>query len=199
VQVDPVARQVTVDMPLQPQRHFAIDQEVKELERWFSDQLAMPVIWQENATHGFPDDTISPGPTIVSTATLEAVATWFPGLTVDSVRERFRANLEVGDVPAFWEDQLWGSDGKTVPFEIGNVVFEGVNPCQRCVVPSRDPQTGAAWPMFQKQFAARREATLPPHVARDRFNHFYRLTTNTRLLNLGAGSLKVGHPVRILA
>jgi len=40
--------------------------------------------------NGFPDDTIANGPIIVSTASLQSVCEWFPGLTVDDVRLRFR-------------------------------------------------------------------------------------------------------------
>ena len=58
------------------------------------------------------------------------------------MRMRFRANLEIGEVPAFWEDRLYGESGTTVRFTVGAVCLEGTNPCQRCVVPTRDPLTG---------------------------------------------------------
>jgi len=63
-------------------------------------------------------------------------------MTTDQTRARFRANLEVDGVPPFWEDQLYGQRGTTVRFSIGDFLFDGVNPCQRCVVPARDPITG---------------------------------------------------------
>ena len=59
--------------------------------------------------------------------------------------------------------------------------MEGTNPCQRCVVPTRDSLTGAASSGFATEFARRRAATLPPWADRRRFDHFYRLTVNTRL------------------
>jgi uncharacterized protein len=142
--------------------------------------LYTPCRFVENETAGFPDDTDAPGPTLVSTATLAAVASWFPGLSVDETRRRFRANLEIAGVEPFWEDGLVGPPGTAVPFQIGETRWLGVNPCQRCVVPTRDSATGAATPLFQKTFANRREAALPPWAAREQFDHFYRLAINTR-------------------
>ena len=153
----------------------------------------------ENVSGGFPDDPDAPGPTIVSTATLACVAGWFGGLTVDEVRRRFRPNLEIGGVEAFWEDRLFAEAHQVVRFRIGEAVLEGVNPCQRCVVPTRDSFTGQAADHFAKQFAARREASLPPWAARARFDHFYRLAVNTRAPQGAAGCrIRVGSPLAIL-
>jgi uncharacterized protein YcbX len=139
---------------------------------------------------GFPDDTIANGPTIVSTASLQAVCEWFPGLTVDDVRHRFRASLEIDGVPAFWEDCLFGEDERSVVrFRIGDVAFEGSNPCARCPVPPRDPFTGVNLDGFQKRFTQFREATLPAWSPRERFDHFYRFTTNTRVASAESNKL----------
>jgi uncharacterized protein len=157
------------------------------LEAWLADYFGFPITIQQNLEMGFPDDTASPGPTIISTATLEAIATWYPHLDVAEVRRRFRANIEISGVPAFWEDRLFTQAEATVRFSIGAVQFLGVNPCQRCVVVTRDSQTGTADPQFQKTFVAQRQATLPTWVERSRFNHFYRLAINTRLPATEAG------------
>lgn len=171
---------------------FQISAETENLEAWFSDYFGKPVTLTQNRELGFPDDTDSPGPTIISTATLQTVADWY-GANLEEVRQRFRTNLEIEGVPAFWEDHLFSASGEPVPFRIGNVAFCGINPCQRCIVPTRDPQTGQATTNFQKQFIQNRTATLPESVARSRFNHFYRLAVNTRLLPSSSGThLKVG-------
>lgn len=172
-----------------------LDRDRTDLESWFAQRLAGEVRLQEDIERGFPDDLLAPGPTVISTATLETVARWFPTLTVDDVRKRFRANLEIEGVEAFWEDQLYGDAGELRPFRIGSVVWGGVNPCQRCAVPARDPVTGEPLPGFQHVFSVRRAQTLPPWATRSRFDHFYRLAINTRLIS-GAGlSIKVGDPV----
>src|SRR5262249_47655811 len=130
----------------------------------------------------FPDDALANGPTIVSTASLQAVCEWFPGTDVDEARQRFRATLEVDDVPAFWEDRLFAeNENYAVRFRIGEVKFEGSNPCARCPVPPRDPRTGAEIIGFQKRFTEMRRAQLPPWAPAGRFDHFYRMSTNTRV------------------
>ncbi|MBW4533117.1 MAG: hypothetical protein KME09_04195 [Pleurocapsa minor HA4230-MV1] len=59
---------------------------------WLESYFGFPVELQQNLSMGFPDDTISPGATIVSTATLEAIASWYPELDTADIRRRFRAN-----------------------------------------------------------------------------------------------------------
>ena len=165
---------------------------------WLEDYFGFPVNIKQNLDMGFPDDTVSPGATIVSTATLEAIASWYPELTTEDVRRRFRTNIEVGGVPAFWEDKLFTDPEQTVKFKIGEVEFMGVNPCQRCVVVTRDPQTGQPYPRFQKTFIQQRKNTLPEWTERSRFNHYFRLAVNTRLSPTEAGkAIEVGDKIRL--
>ena len=168
---------------------FRLPGDQAALEAWLTRFFDQPVFFRRNPQGGFPDDLNAPGPTVISTATLEEVASWFPGLSVESARIRFRANLEIGGVPPFWEDRLFGDPDTVVPFQIGDVIFHGTNPCQRCVVPPRDPETGEAIPDFSPIFRAKREATLPPWANRARFNHFYRLAVNTCVPISEAGKL----------
>jgi uncharacterized protein YcbX len=188
----PDLREVTLSVPGDrreiPTRTFAFPGAYEDAAEWFSVFFEQQILvrYSEN---GFPDDTIASGPTIVSTASLESVAEWFgptpqgfPGISVDEARQRFRATLEINGVPAFWEDQLSGEDERSVVrFKIGEINFEGSNPCARCPVPPRNPQTGEILEGFQKRFNQLRESTLPPWSPRPRFDHFYRLSTNTRV------------------
>ncbi|TVP67199.1 MAG: MOSC domain-containing protein [Leptolyngbya sp. LCM1.Bin17] len=177
---------------------FHLQTQRPALNAWLSDYFQQPVTVQANDTQGFPDDIEAAGPTVISTATLEAVAAWYPDLTVDEVRRRLRTNLEIAGVPAFWEDQLFGPSVTPVSFAIGNVVLDGINPCQRCVVPTRDTLTGAVTPDFQQVFTRQRQATLPRWTHHDRFNHFYRLAVNTNIRNQGGKVLRVGDAVELL-
>jgi uncharacterized protein len=163
------------------QETFHLEGDRSKLESWLSDYFEMSVQLIQNTEVGFPDDLASPGPTLVSTATLVTIATWFPNTTLAEVRQRFRSNLEIDDAPASWEDQLFSDSGEPVPFTVGAVSFLGINPYQRCVVITRHPQTGEPYPNFQKTFIAERKASLPQEVAVSRFNHFFRLAVNTRL------------------
>lgn len=94
-------------------------------------------------------------------------------------------------LPPFWEDRLFAAtDANVVRFKIGDVAFEGSNPCARCPVPTRDSYTGiAADPTFQKRFNELRRAQLPAWSPVDRFDHYYRLSTNTRVPGSEQGKL----------
>lgn len=246
----PDVRSVTLSVPGDrrkiPTRTFAFPEAYEEAAEWFSVFFEQQIIvrYSEN---GFPDDSLAAGPTIVSTASLQAVSAWFTRerqmlaaaqdetnssrgrrlsiahgagqgstsglaspatpmtttdssssladdwpapLSADDLRLRFRATLEIDGVPAFWEDQLFGPDERSsVRFSIGDVRFEGSNPCARCPVPPRDPRTGDTLDGFQKRFAQLREATLPPWAPAERFDHYYRLSTNTRVASPEANKL----------
>jgi uncharacterized protein YcbX len=115
---------------------------------------------------------------VVSTATLERVAEW-TGVTVDSVRRRFRANVEVGDTEPFWEDHLYAADGP-VRFRVGDLQLLGTGPCNRCVVPLRDPDTGVETPGFRERLSEGRREELPDWAPGERFDHYFKLAVNTR-------------------
>jgi hypothetical protein len=168
---------------------FHLLDERTRLEAWFSDFFGFPVTIKRDTKTGFPDDPESPGPTLISVATLAEVSSWFPELNQEQASRRFRANIEITNVPAFWEDQLFGEPGETVKFVIGAVALHGVNPCQRCVVPTRHPETGDVMHGFQKTFSVKRQATLPAWANTTRFNHFYRLSINTRTPSSEAGKV----------
>ena len=168
------------------------------LEKWLGDFFGFPVVLRHESDKGFPDDREAFGPTIVSEASLRAIQSWFPEMTLESTRRRFRANLElIGEKP-FCEDELFGAQGELKPFKIGEVKFFGHNPCQRCVVPTRDPDSAQATAGFQKKFMEMRKESLPPWANAQRFNHFYRFAINTSVPPTEAGKqLHTGDGVAI--
>jgi uncharacterized protein YcbX len=175
---------------------FSLLDDRAKIGAWLRTALGITCVLNEDIYRGFPDDAEAPGPTLVSTATLEAVASWFPGMSLDEARRRFRANLEFDGVEPFWEDRLVGPAGAAVRFTIGDVAWLGVNPCQRCVVPTRDALTGETDRGFQKTFAERRRAALPAWAPAERFDHFYRLAVNTKLATGDSpGRLRVGDAI----
>lgn len=175
---------------------FSLIHETTELGRWLSDFFDTEIRLIENEEVGHPDDLQAPGPTILGTGSLQEVASWF-GWPIAQTRRRFRANIEVSAVTPFWEDRCFGLLAQPIRFRVGSVVFEGSNPCSRCVVPSRDPDTGEVFSKFAAEFAKRRKATLPTWAERSRFDHFYRLSVNTRVASPG-GRIAVGDVVEIL-
>jgi len=179
-----------------PAMTFAFPGDDEGAAEWFSMYFEQ-TIQVRYTPDGFPDDGLATGPTIVSTASLEAVREWFPGMRLDEARRRFRTTLEIENVPAFWEDRLFAeSETSVVRFKIGEVAFEGSNPCARCPVPSRDSITGATNDGFQKRFTELRRAQLPAWAPVERFDHFYRLATNTRVPSTEQGKfLRLGDPL----
>lgn len=193
------ARRVTLGV--QDERAFEsfhLDQDQPKLTQWFSSYFEQPVRLERNTDHGFPDDEDATGPTVCSTGTFKEIAEWYPGLTPEDVWRRFRVNLVIGGTEAFWEDRLCTREGQTVKFRIGDVGFEGTGPCQRCIVPMRDPHTGEPWPDFQKIFMDQRKATLPKWACVERFDHFYRLTINTRIPASPGKELMIGRPIEVV-
>ncbi len=184
---------------------FAFPGDTAAASKWFSEFFEQPVTVR-HSPEGFPDDTVAYGPTIVSTASLQAVCDLFRGMDLEEARQRFRTTLEIDGVPAFWEDQLFGEEERsvdrlavaknTVRFRIGEVNFEGSNPCARCPVPPRDPRTGEIIPGFQKIFSDYRRSHIPPWSPEARFDHYYRMATNTRVASTETGKLlRVGDTV----
>lgn len=173
-----------------------------DLSALLSDYFGYPVRLRHDAAGGFPDDTTDPGPTVVSTATIERVAEW-TGVSVESVRRRFRANVEISGTEPFWEDRLYAADGP-VRFRVGDLELLGTGPCNRCVVPLRDPDTGRETPAFRARLVAGREAELPDWAPRERFDHFFKLAVNTRRPAAGddddgdAVTVHVGDPVSVV-
>ena len=188
-------RSVTLSATGLTSETFHLDGDRVEIGAWLSEFFKFGVHLEQNEDMGFPDDPESPGPTIISTQSLDCVASWFDEITLEEMRSRFRTNLELDAPEAFWEDQLFGSADQLKPFTIGHVNFHGVNPCQRCIVPTRDSISGEVTSAFQKTFLNHRTATFPAAVDRSRFNHFYRLAVNTRS-NHG-GVVRVGDRVEI--
>jgi uncharacterized protein len=188
---------IRADADLSPQT-FSLRSELAELAVWLGNFFGFPVSIVENAVSGFPDDLAAYGPTIVSKASLEKICTWFPNLNLAEVRRRFRTNLELDGVPAFWEDRLFAAPDATVQFRLGDVRFEGINPCHRCPVPTRSSLTGEVLPGFQSTFSQQRQQTISSTIDLARFKDFYRLSTNTQIPLPEVGKfLNIGDRLRI--
>ncbi len=166
---------------------FPLRDHCPEFEAWLSEYFGFPVTIRRNTTNGFPDDTGAWGPTVVSSASIGEVSRWFGNVGADEIRRRFRPNLVIGGTLPFWEDCLFGEENSAVHFTIGSVQFEGINPCRRCVVPTRNPVNGEVLRNFQNEFSKKREAALPPWAMRSRFSDFYRMSVNTRIQPKEAG------------
>lgn len=92
--------------------------------------------------------------------------------------KRFRPNLVISGTEAFAEDN-W----KII--RIGNITFNIVKPCSRCIIPSIDPQTAGT--------SAEPVRTLAKYRMRDNKIFF-----GQNVIAEGTGKLEVGMPVEII-
>jgi len=172
------------------------------LDAWLSEYFQEPVSVRAEPVGGHPDHRRRglTGPSVVSTATLREVASWFDPdeIDIDSIRRRFRANIEIDGVPPFWEDRLYADHGEAVSFRIADVRLAGVEPCERCVVPTRDPDTGRENDGFRERFIQKRRATRPDWLESDRFDHDFRLMVITDVPESERGKqIAVGDSVEV--
>lgn len=198
---DPETTTLTVEAPgAQEPKRFALVDDPRAAEAWFSDYFDRPVSLRRKTEAGFPDYR-GAGPSVISTATVEEVASWFDELAPAGVRRRLRANVEVAGVPAFWEDRFVGEGAPefVVRGPDGDVRIEGVEPCARCVVPTRDPETGEPLEGFRERFVERRAATFPEWADRDAFPHDYALMLIAQVDEADRDkTLRVGDEVRVV-
>ena len=178
---------------------FHVDRERPEIEYWLSSYFGFSVQLIENLLTGFPDDTAAPGPTIVSTQTIAETASWFPRVCVNEMRHRLRANIEIGDVPAFWEDQLFPEADEIVRFKIGTVIFEGIKPRQPCLLSTRNSATTETYPNLKNLLIAKYKEIMPDLAKDGGLNHLSRLIVKTRVPREAAGKIvRIGDEVQIL-
>ena len=188
-------RQVTVTPPDGHAQTFDLVDEGERAERWFSEFFGHEVRLRRTSETGFVDRP-EMGPSVISTATLQTVASWFEAMTVSSARRRLRANVEISGVPSFWEDRFVGTDAPS--FSIGDARFEGVTPCGRCVVPGRDPDTGEPTPEFRERFLEKRRETFPEWADWDAFEHYFTLMILTSVPDDDRGeTLRIGDAVTV--
>lgn len=178
---------------------FTFDHQREALSAWVAKQLDIPGLrLKQNSVIGFPDDIKSPGPTIVSEATLTAAGQYFdPPIDLPEITRRMRPNIIIKGVEPYWEDALYGQEGVGGLLTLGQTELIVTGPCQRCVVPTRDSQTGDPTPQFMKRFMEIRRATLPGAQQKDpRFEkNPYRLCVN--VLGPVGGAIQVSDTLKI--
>src|SRR5216684_7869643 len=93
----PNVNSVTLSVPAGrrkiPAKTFDFPGDTEPASIWFSSYFEQPITVRYSP-EGFPDDAIANGPTIVSTASLQAICEWFPDVGLEEMRCRFSATLE---------------------------------------------------------------------------------------------------------
>jgi uncharacterized protein YcbX len=108
-------------------------------------ELERPLRLERDAG-GMPD---VPGQVLITTEATRAALQGELGRELDI--RRFRPNFHLAlDAPA-WEELGWA--GASIEFE-GGVRLEIVQTCERCAIPTRDPDTREKWPQLLAHLAA---------------------------------------------
>lgn len=117
------------------------------LPQALSDDLGRPVtLRRDEALMQDLDDSVL----VTTQATLDAVGAAVGPLDL----RRFRTNVHVvlDDAPAFAEN-AW--EGRAL--QVGDVTLELLHPCERCVIPTRDPDTTVKDPNILKWLTRHRD------------------------------------------
>lgn len=178
---------------------FNLNEDKEILEEYLTEFFGYPVSLIQNKEGKFQDAPVIGGITLISEASLRSLTEHFPGITFDQMRNRFRANIEITNAEAYWEDNLFGKPGTVIEFRINDVTLFGINPRERCIVPTRDPFNGETYPKFTKEFVRVREKKLPGWSKLGGYGHYYYLTVDTFIPDSEMGKvIKTGDGIKIV-
>ncbi len=179
--------------------HFHLQKDKPAIQLFLSDYFGEKTFLAQNSTGRFLDIPDISGATVLSTSTLQEVSHWFNITNLDETRRRFRATIEIENVPSFWEDHLFSKEGTGIEFEIGGVTMFGMQPRERCVVPTRNPETGEVTHAFPKSFAKQRASTLPKWSTLTNYSHYYYLSVDCNIPSTEIGkTIQIGDEVKII-
>lgn len=180
-------------------RSFHLLNDQSDAEQFLTNFFGEPVSLVRNEEGQLMDIPTASSVTILSEATLQSLHEEFSDRSLEDVRLRFRAAIELGGVTPFWEEMLVGEPGIGMRLSIGDVEMIGVSPRARCNVPPRDPLTGITDKTFIKRMMKHREKTLPKNSHLPAYGNLYHLTINTYIPVTQKGKwLRVGDEVKIL-
>ncbi len=183
---------------------FHLLNDKSEAEKYLSDFFGEPIMLLQNQEGQLMDIPTASSVTILSEATLQSLHEEFSDRTLEDVRLRFRATIELSGVEPYWEENLVGEPGYGMRLTIGNVEMIGISPRARCNVPPRNPLTGITDKSFVKRMMKHREKTLPENSHIPAYGSLYHLTINTYIPESQKGKwlrvgdeLKIAEPVRL--
>lgn len=159
-------------------KQFHLIDQISEINNWLSEFFGKSVQLIRNTDGRFLDIPDISGITFLSRSSLDEIAKWYPEMSVEETKRRFRSNIVIGGVEAFWEDHLFAEEGTYVLFKVGDVELLGISPRARCVVPTRNPVTSVVSKNFAKTFGQNRAKHLPEFSKLDEYGHYYFLTVN---------------------
>ncbi len=178
---------------------FELRENNKALEKYLEDFFNMKLTLYHRTRGELMDIPKASSITIVSEASLQSLHQDFSDHTLEDLRLRFRANIEIGGVDPYWEEKLFGEQGIGFRFLVGNVEMIGVSPRARCNVPPRDPFTGETDKTFVKTMLESRSKSLPTDSLLSNYGSLYHLTVNTFVPESEKGKIiTVGDEIEII-
>ena len=180
-------------------QEFHLQREKSAIESFLSDYFGLKTHLLQEKTGRFMDIPDISGVTALSTSSLKEVSSWYDDMDLDETRKRFRATIEIEGVPAFWEDHLFSEEGSGMEFKAGDVTLYGMGPRARCVVPTRNPESGEVTHAFPKNFARKRATTLPEWSVLEEYGHHYYLAVNCYIPATEFGKIiETGNEIKII-
>lgn len=182
-----------------PACSFHLLNEKSEAEKYLTDFFEEPISLLNNEQGQLMDIPTASSVTILSEASLQSLHEEFSDRTLEDIRLRFRATIELTGVDAYWEENLVGEPGVGMRIQVGEVEMIGVSPRARCNVPPRNPLTGITDKGFVKRMMKSREKTLPQNSYLPAYGSLYHLTINTYISETQKGKwLRVGDELKII-
>ncbi len=127
--------------------------------------------------------------TVVSEGSIKSIYKDLEKYSLENIRLRFRANIEIAGIPEFWEEKLFKTPGIGMRFKIGDVEMIGISPRARCNVPPQNPFTGEVDRSFARKMMKSRANNLPGDSNLAHYGSMYHLTVNTYLPESEKGKL----------
>lgn len=168
---------------------FHLKKDLGKLNSWLSDFFQEDVFFRQNGEGRFMDDPDLGHITLAGTNSYQTIGGWFGITANEEIRRRFRVTLEMEGFQSFEEDVLFSIPGKAVEFAIGEVRMLGVRPRERCIVPTRHPETGEVLHAFPKLFATKRKETLPQSSLLVNYGHYYYFSVDVVVPSSEAGKV----------
>jgi uncharacterized protein YcbX len=168
------------------------------LNEYLGDYFGMKLEFLHNTNGDFMDAPKKGSVSILSEASLESLRTDFTQYSMEDLRLRFRVNIELTGVDAYWEENLFHKPGTAVKFTMGDVEMTGISPRIRCSVPPRNPWTGEKDKSFMKTMKESRAKNLPANSTLPEFGNMYHLAVDAYIPITEVGKIiKIGDAVKI--
>ena len=179
--------------------YFHLQNEKSPIDFYLTSFFKIPCTLLQNKEGRFMDMPDISGITILSTSSLKSISQWFNNIELEETRKRFRATIEIEGTTPFWEDHLFSKEGTGIEFTLGEVTLFGMSPRARCVVPTRNPESGEVTHAFPKIFSKHRASDLPEWSTLKEHGHHYFLTVNCYIPETEIGKwINMGDEVNIV-